>query len=79
MEPNKKYKDTNEVGLIIVVILVVICMIMTTIEHNSTSEIMCLLIYSIYYVVHIEIQNNHNKLIDYLNDKIKKEDENRYK
>ena len=73
MDSNKKYKDTNEIGLIIVVILVVMCM--TTIEHNSTSEIICPLIYSIYFVVHIEIQNNHNKLIDYLNDKIKKEDE----
>ena len=48
---------------------------MTTKEHNSISEIICPLIYSIYFVVHIEIQNNHNKLIDYLNDKIKKEDE----
>ena len=75
MDSNKKYKDTNEIGLIIVVILTVACMITTTIEHNSTSEIMCLLIYLIYYVVHAEIQNNHNKLIDYLNDKIKKEDE----
>ena len=75
MEQNKKYKDTSEVGLIIVVILTVACMIMTTIEHNSTLETMCLLLYLIYYVIHIEIQNNHNKLIDYLNDKIKKEDE----
>lgn len=73
MKSNKKYKDTNEIGLIIVVILVVMCM--TTKEHNSISEIICPLIYSIYFVVHIEIQNNHNKLIDYLNDKIKKEDE----
>ena len=71
MDSNKKYKDTNEIGLI----LVVMCMVMMTIEHNSTSEIICSLIYSIYFVVHIEIQNNHNKLIDYLNDKIKKEDE----
>ena len=76
MKQNNFFKDNDSIGLYVVTILTFILNgIIFCLERNYAIPFIGWLLYAIYVSIHIEIQDNHNKLINYLNDKNKEKDE----
>ena len=76
MEQNKSYKDKNDMSLIfILIITIIVALLITIIDHNFSIALICWILYLLYSAIHIEVQSNHNKLVDLINRKIEHDKE----
>lgn len=66
MEQNKSYKDTDRIYGIFTIIVIFIAIGAATLLKDPGCAIICWVLYFIYSAIHIEIQDNHNKLIDFI-------------
>lgn len=70
MEDNISHKDTNNIHVIFIFIAILIAAGAVMSLNDPGCAIICWVLYFIYYAIHIEIQDNHNKLIDFMNKRI---------
>ena len=64
----KRYLDNNNARVYFISILTfILCGLIVCLEKNFSIAVVIWLLYAIYLIIHIEIQDNHNKIITYLN------------
>lgn len=66
MEQNKSCKDTDRIYGIFTIIVIFIAIGAATLLKDLGCAIICWVLYFIYSAIHTEIQYNHNKLIDFI-------------
>ena len=73
MEQNKSCKDTDRIYGIFTIIVIFIAIGAATLLKDPGCAIICWVLYFIYSAIHTEIQDNHNKLIDFINKRIERD------
>lgn len=77
MKYTKIYRDDDNIGIwVITAILFIVVGAVSCWEKTFSLPLIVMFLYAIYFVIQNEIQDNHNKMIDFLNDMDKENKKN---
>lgn len=77
MKYTKIYRDDDNIGIwVITAILFIVVGVVSCWEKTFSLPLIVMFLYAIYFVIQNEIQDNHNKMIDFLNDMDKENKKN---